>query len=318
MDKTALKEPVRHGTEPFPFQVYPGFLNPHKILNPPGGFYSHWHEEMEMIWVGEATGTLTVDGDALEVKPRTVFFIHPGEIHSWQPRGKKQGRVAAVVFHWRLLDLFGGSVRENYLQPLAQGRLKLPRMLNAESGWKLEVFENLEILVDVALAHKTGSELAILARLYTILSKLAMSGAIKPSDPRTSDRSSLKVDRIKKALQYIMDHHAVKITVAELAGAAGLSSFHFCRQFKNVTNQTPVGYLNRFRVERAAELLKDPNRKVLEASLDVGFTHLSYFIKTFKRFQNCTPSEFRAAHKADNPEKPGKKTRGKDSLEAPS
>jgi AraC-like DNA-binding protein len=299
MDKSALKERVQHGTEAFPFQAYPGFLNPLSNFRPQDGFSSHWHEEMEMIWVPDAAaGTLTVDGSSLAAKPKSIFFIHPGEIHSWESKGAKASGATALVFHWRLLDLLSGSAKDLYLQPLSQGRLKLPRMITAAPGWKQEIYDELGMLVAEASAMKAGSELVVLGRLYLILSKLAGAGVLKAADPRQTDRSTLKAARIKKALQYILDHPTEKITVAELAGAAGLSPFHFCRQFKVVTNQTPVNYLNRFRVERAAEILRDPNRKVLDASLDVGFTHLSYFIKIFKRFQHCTPSEYRAAYLA--------------------
>lgn len=299
MDKSALKEPVQHGNDAFPFQAYPGFYNSKIMLQPPRSFYGHWHEEMEVIWMPEAGGTLIVDGQALECRPRSVFFIHPGEIHSWDSHSKKSERAVAFVFHWRLLDLLGGAVRDKYLQPMAQGRLKLPRMLCADGGWKQSVCDDMALLVEEAASKKPGSELAVMARLYSILAKVALAGALRQADPGDSSRAALKLARIKKALQYIFDHYAGKISVKDLAGAAGLSSFHFCRQFKAVMNQTPVNYLNRYRVDRAAELLRDPERKILETSLDVGFTHLSYFIKTFKRLQHCTPSEYRAASRSE-------------------
>ncbi|WP_424766501.1 helix-turn-helix transcriptional regulator [Paenibacillus sp. sgz302251] len=52
-------------------------------------------------------------------------------------------------------------------------------------------------------------------------------------------------------------------------------------------------YLNAYRIRKAAELLLQPERKISTVALDVGFDHMSYFVKVFRKTMKCTPSQFR-------------------------
>ncbi|MDB5053509.1 MAG: AraC family transcriptional regulator, partial [Bacilli bacterium] len=84
-----------------------------------------------------------------------------------------------------------------------------------------------------------------------------------------------------------------KIHIHELAALLSISEGHFCRFFKSLLKQTPIEYINSVRINHAIKLLHNPDLKIIDIALDVGFDNLSYFIKTFKRYKKCTPSEFR-------------------------
>lgn len=286
--KASLKEQVQHGTKGFPFQVYTGYNDlAQKVTN-------HWHEEMELIWMPAPGGKVFIGDKRYSTRFGALYFVHPGEVHAWDSRGQASAKTVAIVFHWRLLSLVSGSVKEAVLQPLAMGKARLPTFIEPKKGWRSEVCDQAQRMAAEFAERRPGWELAVTARLFNLLALAHANGAISSSDVEPNKRQEQRMDRIKMAMQHIYDHYAEKITLEQLARQAGLSPFHFTRQFKTLTHQTPVNFLNRFRIERATELLKDPDRKILDVALDVGFSHLSYFNKTFRRFQGCTPSEFRA------------------------
>ena len=84
------------------------------------------------------------------------------------------------------------------------------------------------------------------------------------------------------------------LDVPALARVAHVSASHFSRQFRATFGETPHRYLQRRRVERAMELLRETGRPVTEVCLDVGFSSLGTFSRTFTAIVGESPSAYRA------------------------
>ena len=89
------------------------------------------------------------------------------------------------------------------------------------------------------------------------------------------------------------------LDVPALARLAHVSPSHFSRQFRATFGETPHRYLQRRRVERAMELLRDTDRPVTEICLDVGFNSLGTFSRTFREIVGESPSAYRARFAGD-------------------
>src|ERR1700735_5543355 len=87
---------------------------------------------------------------------------------------------------------------------------------------------------------------------------------------------------------------AQPLDVPALAGVAHVSPAHFSRQFRATFGETPHRYLQRRRVERAMELLRETDRWVTEIWLDVGINSLCTFPRTFRQIVGEPPSAYRA------------------------
>jgi AraC-like DNA-binding protein len=88
------------------------------------------------------------------------------------------------------------------------------------------------------------------------------------------------------------------LDVAALARVALTSEAHFIRTFKDTFGETPHRYLQRRRLERAMALLRETQRPVTEICLEVGFTSLGSFSRTFTRVVGMSPSAYREAWRA--------------------
>ncbi len=84
------------------------------------------------------------------------------------------------------------------------------------------------------------------------------------------------------------------LDVPALARVAHVSPAHFSRQFRATFGETPHRYLQRRRVERAMELLRETDRPITAICLDVGFTSLGTFSRTFRAIVGESPSAYRA------------------------
>ena len=94
---------------------------------------------------------------------------------------------------------------------------------------------------------------------------------------------------------------AQPLDVPALAAVAHVSPAHFSRQFRETFGETPHSYLQRRRVERAMELLRETRRPVTEICFDVGFNSLGTFSRTFRAVVGEPPSRYRARFGADSP-----------------
>jgi AraC-like DNA-binding protein len=84
-----------------------------------------------------------------------------------------------------------------------------------------------------------------------------------------------------------------RLTVDDLAAAAGLSRAHFSREFRRAFGEPPHVYLLTRRLERAAALLRSTDRPVVEICLAVGLASLGSFTTSFTRTYGESPTAYR-------------------------
>ena len=84
-----------------------------------------------------------------------------------------------------------------------------------------------------------------------------------------------------------------KLSLDELALLCHLSLSSFKRKFKETFNESPKKYLNRKKIEKAAELLKHSNQRISAIAYDVGFDSVTTFNRNFTSYYGKSPSNFR-------------------------
>ena len=99
--------------------------------------------------------------------------------------------------------------------------------------------------------------------------------------------------------------YAQPLDIPALARVAHVSPAHFSRQFRATFGETPHRYLQRRRVERAMELLRETDSPVTEICFEVGYRSLGSFSGAFSRRVGCSPRAFRArAGDGERPDSP--------------
>jgi len=98
---------------------------------------------------------------------------------------------------------------------------------------------------------------------------------------------------ITRAKRYIEDHQTDALSLGEVAKAVNTSSFYFCKLFKKATGINFTEYVSRVRVEKARNLLLNPNLRVSEIAYEVGFQSLTHFNRVFRKFVGESPTRYR-------------------------
>ncbi|TMB58340.1 MAG: helix-turn-helix transcriptional regulator [Chloroflexi bacterium] len=99
--------------------------------------------------------------------------------------------------------------------------------------------------------------------------------------------------RLLRARDAMDRAYAEPLDVRAVAAVAHVSEAHFIRSFRAVFGETPHRYLQRRRVERSMFLLRETDRSVTDICLDVGFSSLGTFSRTFREIVGETPSVYR-------------------------
>ena len=99
--------------------------------------------------------------------------------------------------------------------------------------------------------------------------------------------------RLLRARDAMDRSYAESLDVAALARIACVSEAHFIRTFRATFGETPHRYLQRRRVERSMFLLRESDRSVTDICLDVGFTSLGTFSRTFREIVGQSPLAYR-------------------------
>ena len=118
------------------------------------------------------------------------------------------------------------------------------------------------------------------------------------------------IARLNTAITFVEDNLSEKLSLEIVSEKAHFSPFHFHRLFKLVVGETVHNFINRKRIEKGASfLLYQKEKNISEIAEKVGFSNLSAFTKSFKKFYGISPNKF----KEESPDKYSKihKTKSK-------
>lgn len=151
--------------------------------------------------------------------------------------------------------------------------------------------------IDVKKAMAAYKETPVMPRnrltgFVTMLEKFAEHLGVR-SNQIALHQANAEPIAIIRAKAYISEHIEEDLTLTDVAKAAFTSTFYICKLFKRHTGLNFTEYVSRLRVERAKEMLGNPNRRVSEIAFDVGFQSLTHFNRIFRRLVGESPSHFR-------------------------
>lgn len=128
---------------------------------------------------------------------------------------------------------------------------------------------------------------SLFASLKILLDSLWESG-----DDKCSDSSSV-VQQVEQIHRYIERSYHENITLTALAEQYHMDASYLSRIFSQKYGETIIAFLTRIRMEKAAELMKDQDKKLETISFLVGYDDYNYFSRVFRKKMGCSPREYR-------------------------
>jgi len=106
-------------------------------------------------------------------------------------------------------------------------------------------------------------------------------------------RGGLAPARLRRVTELVHAKIEEELTLHEMAQCAGLSTSHFLEMFRKSTGESPHQFVMRQRVERAKEMLRDAEMRVLDVAVACGFKTQQHFARVFRRICGASPTAYR-------------------------
>ena len=106
-------------------------------------------------------------------------------------------------------------------------------------------------------------------------------------------RGGLTPARLRKVVELVHAEMERDLSLDQMAGATGLSVAHFSEMFRQSTGQSPHQFLLHRRVDRAKELLRAREMRVLDIAVACGFKNQQHFARVFRKVCGASPTEYR-------------------------
>jgi AraC-like DNA-binding protein/ligand-binding sensor protein len=192
----------------------------------------------------------------VRVGDKLIAFLHTGHILLHHPKKSRFNRLAKTLIKWGT-DVDLKKVEEAYFNTRV-----LPR----------QQYEALIQLLTIFAQH-----------LASCANQLALQ----------SDRA--EPEAVSRARGYVSQHYREEFSLPDVARVVNMSANYFSEKFKEVTGLKFIEFVARTRIEKARNLLQNPNLHISEIAFEVGFQSLSQFNRRFKKITGQSPRDYRAA-----------------------
>lgn len=271
------------GTPDFPMSRY---------ISRYGGNHSQsvaeYHPETELVMVLSGYVVLQLGGERKTFKKGDIFLISSNTIHYYLSYSEDSQLCTIVFFPDAIAMQPDHFFQKAFVQPLAEGRLQIPPLLQPGHPAYEEVSTQFDRLYSCGMFTEDYQirRFSALMQICTALQPYCtvISGELPPEDPGNK--------AVMLCMRYIHNQYAKKTSLEVLGKYCHVHPNYLCTLFKNYTGQTIFDYLTRYRVDTAAQLLLTEDLSVGKIAELVGFRSECLFYRKFKEIMGVTPKKY--------------------------
>ena len=253
----------------------------------------HWHGEIELLYLNSGSCRYQTLETAYELNTGDAIYLSPGMLHQFEPLCP--GTVSyANLFQPEFLTGRSGSYWDaSFVSPLANQTEAI--VLRKDDPAAAHALDLIRGTIRLCREEPPCYELLLrnaLSEIWIDLYERALQRQDKAGKP------SLKDMRLKKMLLFIGERYREPLSVAEIAQAAEVSERECYRLFRESLRQTPISFVQQYRLQQAAALLASGTGTITQIAGKVGFDSSAYFSKVFKQAYGITPMQMKKGHMA--------------------
>ena len=230
------------------------------------------------IYCLSGSGIAQLEGQRRRVHSGDVLLLREGRRHSYSAN-----RDDPWSIYWAHL---GGTVAPTYFDRILDGADSFV----ATVGHHSRLTEDLELLLTAASRFRRHHMLYAANLLKSILSFMALMHR-----QQNNRNSALDINRIQAWLQARV-HERIELNQL-VVETSSISRYHFIREYKRQTGQTPMQAFQHLKITRACYLLDITEWSIADIACDLGYEDPYYFSRLFKKVMGTPPSAYRREHR---------------------
>lgn len=246
---------------------------------------THLHKDIEICYIIDGKMQIcTKSGDYSAEKGSLLLF------NSNEPHSLSRMEGPSILLSIQISpNIFKTTFPE--LKNILFSRTEISKGMTETIKSKLE--SELYSMTNQYFLGEFSFELPVLSSIYSLFYYLLKSTEYKVIDKEEYLRRKDLEIRLSRITNYIEENLGKKITLTEIARRENLSSTYFSHFFKDNFNITFQDYLSNLRFDKALKLVTHTNLKILDISMECGFSDSKYLNKAFLRNCGYLPKEYR-------------------------
>jgi len=252
----------------------------------------HVHNFDELVFIFGGSAVHMVDDDKYPIIRGDVFVVKGNQKHGYA--NPKHLNIVNVLYQREYFESLKKEFADlpgfNALfvhEPLYRKKQKFKSKLHLKSHQLQRMFQILNLMITEQNDEWVGT-----AASKEYIFNLIVINVCKFFAKITSARPKTLL-KISAAIDFIEQNFAKSISNERLSNIADMTQASFRYSFKRITGLSPIDYLIRLRIEKAAGLMaKDNGMRVIDAAFSVGFENSAYFTRKFKELIGMTPMSY--------------------------
>lgn len=254
------------------------------VCTPDHVFNLRWHEEMEIKYILSGKMNISCGTEIVCAQEGDVVISNPCEYH-----GNQVDKDECAEYHFVCIDInriFGDNDLTEHWKKYVSGSYQFKNLIRNDR----EVKKLVKMLFASFQDHR---DLLYSTGLFYMLFASLQKHIDKEQKRITRNEYSLRQKNvIDTAFAYIQNHYHETIRLEDIASQCFLTEAHFCRLFKQLTGETPIYYINKFRINKAVSYLAESQYTIKEIAEKVGFYDEAYFCRCFRKYKGVPPSRY--------------------------
>lgn len=230
-----------------------------------------------------------IEGKHYDDKKAAAFIVPSnGSLH-FRGRGRACLLSCALNQLGALFQTRAGSSLTSLLPSIREGIFRA-FYLSDHTVFRLEGI--LQIITEETGLRRSDYLDMVQFQLLELLLLLRREGALSASD-LTAWETVQSTWAIDDVMQFLKNNYDATFSLDELASRCDLNPSYFSRVFREKAGIPLFEYINRLRIERAVQLLRNSSLSILEIAMTVGYNNVSFFNRYFRKLKGCSPGEMR-------------------------
>lgn len=253
----------------------------------------HWHDDIEWIYIINGKMRYYVNGKRITLNEGDSLMVNARQMHYGYACEQQDCYFVCILFH---PSLFGNNqiLYEQYFAPFLENNIPEYLHFYSEDANGRKTAGELQRIVELKEQKPAAYELQITGIMLQLWGFLIQNELLAVSGHTEESNQDLAVQ--KDMVSFIYQHYPEKISLNDIATAGHVGRSKCCQIFKHYMQQSPVDFLNAYRLKISCQLLCTTRKSITEIAMLCGFNHLSYFSKYFMECYGCTPREYRILH----------------------
>ncbi len=249
----------------------------------------HWHNDVEIIRIRSGKIHCHVNDSDFLLNPGELCFINFDTLHRVYNTELTRGDLDVLTVKTDMLAQ-NKDIYNKYIVPIIHNPDFAHVQMDGRNSYARLISDIFDALYELITEKPVGYELDVIGYIYMIFRRLYLVYAAQEELP-VSYSSDISLQRRMSA--YIYEHYREKISLDDIAGAAGVSRSKCASLFRKYTQKTPVSFLNSYRLEMGSRLLVTSDEPISYIANACGIGEQSYFNRLFLKEFGCTPLEWR-------------------------